>query len=168
MAKKEPERPRQVNVLATLKDERYRVNMFFNRFCVEPIGRHLLIHFGLLHSRNLLASYTCLLEEEALKASRDSMLIFLDGMSGSSESPDDVWSPPLDCNGVEACNIMHMARTGQIGEVRIGLYSSGVVMELRKGTQAKVEVAANALALLHCDLDVQKRLLEAVYVNHTP
>ena len=164
MAKKE-DRPRQVSVLATLKDEHYRVNMFFNRFAVEPIGRHVLVHFGLLRGRNLLASYACVFEAEMLKASRDSMLVFLDGITEPSESDHDVWNPTMDYRRVEACNIMHMARSGQIGEVRLGLYSAGVAIEIRKSAQTKLEVGANPLALLHCDLDVQKRLLAALFIE---
>ena len=94
------------------------------------------------------------------------MLTFLDGISDPSESEDEIWHPPLDCPGVEACNIMHMARSGQIGEVRLGLYSSGVAIDFWKNSQTKVEVEANPLALLHCDLEVQKRLLVALYIDH--
>lgn len=163
MAKKE-ERPRQVSVLATLKEEVYRVNMFFNRFAVEALGRHLLVHFGLLQGRNLLASYSCVLESETINASRASMLAFLDAIE-PTESETESWNPPMEVGGVETCNIIHMARSGQIGEVRIGLYSTGVAIEARKTAQTKFDVRANPLALLHCDLDVQKQLLTALFID---
>jgi hypothetical protein len=102
-----------------------------------------------------------------LEASRDSMLSFLDAISDASDVENEVWQPPSDCQGVEACNIMHMARTGEIGEVRLGLFSTGVAIEGRKSSQVKFEVAANPLALLRCDLEVQKRLLLALYVDRT-
>ncbi len=64
---------------------------------------------------------------------------------------------------VEVCNVMQMARTGGIGEVRLGVFSVGAALEKARKQSGVVEVSANGLALLRCDLEIQKRLLFAIY-----
>lgn len=164
MAKREKEQ--RVEVTVNLADEVYAVSMFFNRFRVQRLDGHSLVDFGLVSEQGLLRQYSVVIEQPALAQSRESMLTFLGAAGEIADPPSEQWRPSSEpSTPVEVANVVHMARTGEMGEVRLGVYSSGVAVEKsrQKGSPTKVEMKAAPLALLRCDLSIQKRLLFELY-----
>jgi hypothetical protein len=156
-------KPKKIEIFVTLEAERFAVNMFFNRFSVETLGRHRLIHFGLVVRNETMAQYSTVLEANAIQQSRSSMLDYLGTIGTVDESEPEKWRPLLEGGTVNVSNVIHMSHSGDSAEVRFGVYSSGVALEHLKKATGKVNLAGNPLALLRCDVELQKLLIIQLY-----
>jgi hypothetical protein len=163
MPPKQPAKTSKVTI--ALHDVNFRRSMFFNRYSIERVDGHALIDFGLVTSRFVVDSYSVLIDQETLKMEKDSMLAYL-GQIGAPNAPVEGGAFIHGERKVDASNCFLMSRSGEIGEIRIGLFSIGIVLEKKTATPETFE--ATPLALLRCDANLQRNLLTDLYKEELP
>ena len=143
---------------------------FFNSFSIEQVAGQFLLEFGLLKGRSVLFLFRRLLLADTVRQSRESLLQFLASIPETAD-------PLLDCDPLPStrdfdpftsANLINASRFGELGEIRLGLFSFGHLIEQSKKTTSKGSVSAYPVAILHCDISMLRLFVTKLYVEQTP
>lgn len=147
-----------------LQPNGFRQYLFVNRFRVVWLeGEHAFVEFGLVVEGRLVQGYACVLDKDVLDNSRDSLLRYY----GRMPEPEGAEMPasfalPAGCP-VEAPLVMNMGHSAAVAEISFCSVATGLLVRAIKGGKSKVE--ADQLSVLRCDVALQRRLIEELYVE---
>lgn len=142
---------------------------FFNSFSIEQVAGQFLLEFGLLKGRSVLFLFRCLLLADTVRQSRESLLHFLASIPETADPLLDCESLPStrDFDSITSANLINASRFGELGEIRLGLFSFGHLIEQSKRA-SKGSVSAYPVAILHCDISMLRLFVTKLYVEQTP
>lgn len=140
--------------------------MRFNRFSVEPMEGHLLLHFGLVGSQGFPYDvYSCSIDKQDLESNRDRMVKYLEKIGGAATGKQEKWTPPLELRKVEVIRFISMSSTGVSGEIGLLSFALTALMTPQTGSSAPKPVEPDALALLTCSIEMQKYVIAQLYLE---
>jgi hypothetical protein len=142
---------------------------YFNCFNVEALDNQLLLEFGATKGRTLISYTRCILSSEAIKTSVDAMRVFLESIPEEYHGEKGLPMPPpaiANTERVALVNFIHASRYGEIGELRLGAFSYGHLIEGSR-TQKKTQKIFHAkpILVLHCGLKTLIEVLSMIYLG---
>lgn len=143
--------------------------LFFDRFRVERSARFIEMQFGYYgHERELQDGLIVIVATEVVDAARDSLLNYVQQMQIAMPEASEL--SPCNIHGdtrVTTADSIGLARHGEaVGEIIFHTFSWKVAVEtVRTPQPTNREFFANCVALLRCDVELQKRWLLALYEN---
>ena len=167
MVRKEKLTKKPFQIKVAPKSTAFARNMFFNRFLVEGLDGHFLIHFGLVSTGETLSEYSVVLEKQAVNQTRADVLEFLGKLGTISDEEPPKWRPSKRERDIDVSNMILVAHSGGMGEFRFGLYSVGKAVELHTASGTDITMLGQSLALLRCDYELLKKLLAEIFQETT-
>jgi hypothetical protein len=165
-AKKAPSDHRDVRMEVGSPLTGAKRRMFFNRFAVQSLDGHYLMHFAYEDEGGFLCDvFTCAMPAQDVARCKDRLLAYL-GKTGVVRGEGmREWRPPVEKRPIEACCFIHMARTGDAGEIMLCHFSTGGLLRESKEMQGGgvVTVCPDIVAILLSTLYVQQMFLCALY-----
>jgi hypothetical protein len=140
----------------------FKRTMFFNRFALERLGRHTIIHFGLIDDSGVLRDhYGCVVTEQTLKDSRSSLTSYLENVGAASHGKT-AWNPPVAHSRLDVANIINVGQT----DVAETIFSSiAIGPAIQKTKESNKPIDAEPVALLVSEPDIQRLLITELYAN---
>jgi hypothetical protein len=139
----------------------FKRTMYFNRFALEAIGRHMLAHFGLIDESGVLRDhYSCMIPEHTLKESRPGLVGYLEKV-GAASSQKAPWNPPAGQLRMDVVNLINMGQT-DVGEIVLSSIAIGPAIAKSKDGKP---IDADPIALLICEPDIQRLFITELYAN---
>jgi hypothetical protein len=156
--------PKTVQIAAEFPETGFKTVLFFNRFGVERLDDHYLLHFGLTtRAGDVLAAYSTLLTATFVTTNRDDWLNYLGRLGSAPEaSADLMWRAPTMAKAgpVEVTNAVRLARSGSDAEIRCYFVSLVAVVDRQQNqTLASKPLIGQPIALLQCSAEQQQLLL---------
>jgi len=140
--------------------------MCFNRFGVEPIDGFVIMHFGLLAKSGILYdAYSCGISIHDLMENRDRVLNYLNKIGGQPSQPaekSEKWLPSKEMKSIDMARFISMTATEESAEVALLNFAVAGIMH-SKGS-APVEVSVDPVALLSCNVALQKYMIEQLFL----
>ena len=167
MSNGKPKTAKQVSfALDVSKGSLCGTRMLFNRFYIEKVNPHIIMHFGLVNSDNFLCDvHSFAMTREDLEQNRSRLETYLSKLDSielqtfDGRSAD--WKPPLERRNTDVARFINMARTGNSAEITLCSFSLHAI--IGGGSQAVINVEPSGMALLLCETAVQKSLLLELY-----
>ena len=132
--------------------------MFFNRFAIQWIDGHALVHFALVDAvGNLRDSYACVFSRQTLKESRDRLSKYL-ARIGAPANPAAAWVPPAQ-GQTDMANFI-LVGYGEEAEIVLAAFAVGPAIQRTK--EKDEEIVMEPVACLRCDLETQRHFLVAL------
>jgi hypothetical protein len=143
--------------------------MLFNRFLVERDGDLYVVYFGYVSASTATVDcYACAITKDAIKATTADTLQYLSRSApfvGEQEDPSpENWRPPSTLMRLDVADVVNMSHRGTVAEVSLVAYSLNSAMQLHKSGEQK-PLEGIGVAILRSSLIVQRRLIEALYVE---
>lgn len=131
--------------------------MFFNRFSLEQIGPHKLIHFGLVsETGTTVDSASCLIDSYHWEQNKSRLSDYLGKLESIEPQESTKWTPPQIGGHVGAVTVVNMCRVSNLAEISLLGY---VVQTAITDALSSATRQADILAVLRCDVSLQKLLL---------
>jgi len=152
----------EIKIRLSLPANGYRRWMFFNRFAIQRIGNHALVHFALMDGSGILRDhYVCLLSEQTLRQSREELSKYL-GRVGAPKTSAPMWSPPAT-GPTDTANVIFM---GQGDEAEIVLAAFAAWPAVGQAKTSELEIPVDGIACLRCDVETQRQFLAALLADN--
>jgi hypothetical protein len=154
--------PKIKQITVDLPDTGFRTVLYFNRFGVERIENHFLIHFGFMNTAgDTLAAYSAMWMNDFVSASSEEWKAYLGRIGSPPERSADLgWRPPASrLNAIEVVNSCRMARRGDAAEIRCYCYSLAAAFDRQKDATEPSSIPGQPLALLQSTIEQQQLLL---------
>jgi len=138
-----------------------------NRFAIQREDGFLLARFGLLSKKEvLLDSLTCLFTNSSLLSLKENLVRYSESI-GEAKERIPVWNPPpwTDSNSrmLPVVDFIHLCNwDDKHAEICFWNYSQAYAADLTK-TGKQSEINPWGIAILRCDIDLQRAFLEALY-----
>ena len=162
MAKKTSEKD-FVQVRLELPQGRFDVVLYFNRFGIESLDGHKLVHFALETPGKLAVSWSCFFESDMLAKQKEDWLRYATEVGLPETEAREAWKPTMMA-AAPISNFVAWSRRGDQAEIRCFNYSFGeIVVGSREKPKEQLTVTTQGLALLRCSLESQRQLLLALY-----
>lgn len=150
----------------------YLATYMVNRFCLRKNAGFIAGHFGLVDdSGNLLDQFACLFPESVVKDMRESLVTY-SAKIGTAKKKSPVWTPKIDevnltlrigLSQYGIADFVHLANwEDAYAEICFWNYSRASLAD-HMAQQITTPFQAWGLALLRCDIDLQREFLEALY-----
>jgi len=137
--------------------------MLFNRVAIDRLGAMRIFYFGLIDDDNeLRASYACAIDEDAVQRHKEQIVSYV--AQASSEAPPELqaWRPkPSIIANVDVANVILVARSGALAELRFYNFAIGDILEAQKKEKDTVQSAP--VALLRCEVPLQRSMFLSLY-----
>jgi hypothetical protein len=149
-----------------LPETGFPVVLFFNKFGIERLESHFLVHFGLLTNEgDVIDSHSMLMTKAFVVNNREDWSNYL-GQIGEppDRSPDLTWRPARSrIKEVQIINALRVARIGPDAELRSYYVSMASIIDEQKGLRlSKETIKAQPIALLQTTVEQQQLLLLAL------
>lgn len=139
----------------------FKRSMYFNRFALEPLGRHTLAHFGLIDESGVLRdNYSCFFPEHTLKESRPALMGYLEKVGGATIQKIP-WNPPSGQLRMDVVNVITVGQT-DVGEILLSSLAIGPAIGRSKDGKP---IDADPIALLISEPEVQRLFITELYAN---
>ena len=166
---KQPEKSER-KVTIEIPQAQFPTVLYANVFGLESVDGHKLVHFGLmLPPSRLMAGWACVFESALIENSRESWMKYLAECEFPSRDADTSFRCPSErlTLGVPSANLAELARTGDVAEIRLSVYSMGDVLnDRREGKTGKIK--GQPLAMIRLPLELQRQLIAAIYGDLIP
>ena len=150
----------------------YVATYFVNRFCLLKNAGFIAAHFGLVDDSGiLLDKCACLLTESGLKDLRENLVTY-SAKIGTAKKKSPTWTPkienvdlklPIFFSQYGIVDFVHLTNwDNAYAEICFWNYSKASLAD-HMAQQIKTPFQTWGLALLRCDIDLQREFLEALY-----
>ena len=143
----------------------FPVVLYANTFGMESLDGHKLVHFGLMMPpARLMAAWACVFEGKLIESSQESWMKYLAEIEFPNHAADTSFRCPPErlTAGVPAVNIATLARTGEVGEIRLFAYSIGDLLDDRHAEKTG-KIKGQPLAIIRLSLELQRQFIAAIY-----
>ena len=168
-SKESAEKPDK-KVTIEIPQGQFPVVLYANTFGLESLDGHKLVHFGLMMPpARLMAAWACVFEWKLIESSQEPWIKYLGEIEFPNQAGDTSFRCPPDrlTAGVPSVNIATLARTGEVGEIRLFAYSIGDLLEdRREGKTGKIK--GQPLAIIRLSLELQRQFIAAIYSDLIP
>jgi hypothetical protein len=157
---------KQVKVRIDAPAAGYKHYLYANRFAVQKVDEYLLLSFGLIHARLLLAELSVLIAIEEFQRNRTPNMGYIDQLSEQGGLSEDLapWTPTLSSKDISVVNVLSLTRTNDIAESLLLNVSSRYVWEVsQKNSGTVVPVIPDAFALIRSPVGLQISMLLEIY-----
>ncbi len=171
MAKEKPtkdltEKPDK-KVTIEIPQGQFPVVLYVNTFGLESLDGHKLVHFGLMMPpARLMAAWACVFEAKLIEISQESWMKYLADIEFPNRAEDTSFRCPPErlISGVPSVNIAALARTGEVGEIRLFTYSIGDLLDDRREDKTG-KIKGQPLAIIRLPLELQRQFIAAIYAD---
>jgi len=146
----------------------YHYSCMANRFAIQREDGFLLAHFGLVSKKDvLLDRLTCLFPESTLSSLKENLVAYSEGI-GLPKSKIPAWPAPtwIESNFkiLPVVDFVHLCNWNDaFAEICFWNYSQAFAADTAKMGEKKGDIHPWGIALLRCDLDLQRAFLEELY-----
>lgn len=154
-------------VLIEIPQGQFPLHFYANVFGLESVDGHKLVHFGLMiPPTRLISAWACILEGQLIDHNKESWMKYLsDAEFPSSDGDTSFRCPPEKLiSGVPSANIVQLARTGDVAEIRLAAYAMGDVLNDRREEKTG-KIKGQPLAMIRLPLELQRQLIAAIYAE---
>ena len=124
-----------------------------------------MVHFGLVSKSGLLLdSYSCVLPQQTLIQNQKSLLEYLGKIGQSKQKSPHSWQGGKAGANTDVADIVSMAFRDDMAETCLCVFSMTAATRQRRSASGD-SLAAQPLVLLRSSVDMQKQLIEALYVE---
>jgi hypothetical protein len=160
----ESTKPASGEVMIDASDYETNRVLFFDRFSVYHGDRFVEMHFGFYgRARESQKGLIVVLSLQALEEQKATFMDYLKKLG----MPETRELPTCDLRGeteVVAADLMGMARHGEaVAETSFHIFSWKVAVEKARTSDGHNTLKASCVALLRCDVELQKRLVLSLY-----
>ncbi len=154
----------EVKISVSVAATGFKRRMYFNRFHLQWLDRHALVHFGLIdESGTLRDHYACVLTKMTLRDSKAGLTAYLEKVGGPTK-PKIPWTPPTGQMGIDVANIITVGQT-EHAEILLSSFSVGPAIQQAKASDKPVET--DPIALLACEPEIQHLVLTELYADES-
>lgn len=169
LPKQLPEKPDK-KVTIEIPQGQFPTVFYANVFGMESVDGHKLVHFGLMMPpARLVSAWACVFEGALIENSKESWMKYLADIDFPNHAEDTGFRCPPEklVLGIPSANLAELARSGDIAEIRLAVYSMGDVLnDRREGKTGKVK--GQPLAMIRLPLELQRQLIAAIYGDLIP
>ena len=153
------------DVTVSIHSQHFPRTIAFNRVGLEKMGPFRLFYFGLVNEDDHLCDcYACAIDELTLERQKEDLLAYVGRARASTPTEIVAWKPKASAvNAVPTANLIRAARVNDIGEIRLFNYSLGDALDVQR--QGGASLDGFPIALLRCELDLQRSLFLSIYAE---
>jgi hypothetical protein len=144
--------------------------LFFDRFTIETGPAFCELHFGFYgQARDARSGLIVVIARKAIEEAKQSMLDYLQQLGPMPDPTEPLpCKLPAEAKAVPA-DVIGVARHGSVAEIIFHTFSWRTAVERARSADARKEerLKAICIALLRCDLEVQKRWILGLYEDET-
>lgn len=148
--------------------QQYHYSCMANRFAIQREDGFVLAHFGLVGKSDLLLDrLTCLFPDSTIESQKENLVKYSEGVGTAKKKIPD-WIPPVwmnkDLISLPVVDFVHLCNWADAhAEICFWNYSQAFAADISKLGGKNDGVNPWGIALLRCDIDLQRAFLEKLY-----